>query len=80
MTRKDIEDILNKEGIKSEIQEDEHRIRIITEQTVPQTLQELIQEISPAGSKCYFTVRLKTKMPLPKSLQKWYTLVSKEIK
>lgn len=81
MTRKDIEDILLKEGIRlEELVEDGQRVRVTTDKPIPEYTKQQLLFLTPIAVTMSFAVKDKARMPLPKSLYGWYKLVSKEIK
>ena len=81
MTKKDIERILIRNGIRADvIEEDNRSFRVITEDVVPVDVKSEIEFLRHPAAKIHYAQKTKDKLEIPITLQKWYKETSKYIK
>lgn len=74
MSRRDLIDLIAKQGYQAEVEEDSGtgRVRITTEVDLPSSVKYVVEASLPAGVLASFVTKVRQKMPMPKSLENWY--------
>lgn len=82
MSRKDLIDLIAKQGYTAEVEEDSGtgRVRITTEHDLPSVVKIQVEASLPAGVLASFITKPRGKVDLPRSLQKWAVETRKELK
>lgn len=82
MTKADIIDILSKEGIRANCEDDNvnHAVMILTDKPVPDRVKNMIDMLRPAGIAYHYAVKNTLRHPVPTVLHKWYRETAKAMK
>lgn len=82
MTKSDIVDILAREGIRANVDDDNvnHAIMIMTDKPVPDRVKEMLDMIRPAGLAFHYSTKVALKVPVPTVLHKWYRETARAMK